>query len=316
MAIIFGRNTFIKAGEETTWGTPVSTTVSSRVLNVDLSRVQERSQSVSLSTGDAGYSQGFFDGLENTGGSIENLVYYEGSGIFFKAALGSVATTGAGPTYVHTYSPSLTLPSLSIEVQRGSGSREKFEGSKISTYSLSFEAGGEMTANMEIISETASARNSSPISPSYGTGRQVLHFEASTFSFNGTAYDLRSMTLTIDNKLERRNLLGSKLSAEPATNDIREVTLECTADIESASENTLYNESIDGNQANCEITFTNSDSDILEIKLFNSVILSYSDSIGTTGRIERTWTMQGYSDSSNPSVHLKVTNQQASAIAN
>lgn len=314
MAIIYGRNTFVQAGEESTWGIPVSTEVNTRVLSVDLARTQERNQSVSLSTGDAGYSQGFFDGNELTGGTIDTLVYYEGSGIYFKTALGSVATTGAGP-YVHTYEPSLTLPSLSLVFQRGSGNSEKFEGVKISSYSLSVEAGGEMTASMEVIGQTASARTAA-VTASFGTGRQVLHYEASVFSFNGTNYDLRSMTLTIDNKLERRNLLGSKLSAEPATNDIREVTLECTADIESASENTLYNEAISGTQDSCEITFTNSDGDIMEIKLFNAVILSYSDGISSTGRVERTWTMQGYSDSSNPSVHIKVTNQQASAIAN
>jgi len=315
MAIIFGRNTFIKAGEETTWGTAVATTVSSRVLSVDMQRTQERNQSVSLSTGGAGYSQGFFDGNEQTGGTIEGLVYYEGSGIYLKAALGSVATAGAGPEYEHTYTPSLTLPSLTLEFQRGSGSSEKFEGVKISSLTLSVEAGGEMTFSADVIGETASARTSA-VTASYGTGRQVLHFEASSFTFDSVNYDLRSMTLTIDNKLDRRFLLGSKLSAEPATNDIREVTLECTADIESASENDLYNSSISGTQGDCVITFSNTDSDFFQIKLFNSVILSYSDSIGTTGRIERTWTMQGYSSSVDSSVHIKITNQQASPIAN
>jgi len=315
MAIIYGRNSFIQMGEEVTWGTEVGPTVTSRIMSIDLQRTQERNASVSLSSGDAAFAQTFFDGNEQTGGSCEFLVYYENSGILLKAGLGAVATTGAGPAYVHTYTPTLNQPSLTMICQRGSGSSETFLGTKISSFTLSCEAGGEMTGSMDVICKTANTR-AGAVTPTYTSGRQVLHFEASTFSFNGTTYDLRSMTLTVDNKLDRRFLLGSKLSAESATNDIREVTLECTADIESASENTLYTESIDGDQANCEITFTNSDNDIFEIKLFNSVIMSYSDSVNSVGRIERTWTMQGYSDTSNPAVHVKITNEQSSAIAN
>ena len=315
MAVIFGRNAFVQVGEESTWGTGVATPVNTRVLSVDLSRSQERSQSASLSTGTAGYSQKFFDGFELTGGTLDTLCYYEGSGIYFKAALGSVATTGAGPTYVHTYTPTLDLPSLTCIFQRGSGSSEKFLGMKISSLSLSVEAGGEASLSMDVIGKTADARTGS-VTATFGAGRQVLHYEAGQLSWDSKNYDLRSMTLTVDNKLERRNLLGSKLTAEPATNDIREVTLEVTADVESATENDIYNSSISGTQEPCTITFTNTDSDIMEIKLFNAVILSYSDSISSVGRVERTWTLQGYSDASNPSVHIKITNQQSSAIAN
>ena len=316
MAVIQGRQTFVKVGKETTWGTAVSATVSSRVTSTALLRQQQRNQNTFLSTGDAGYSQGFYDGFEETGGSIEFPVYYEGSGIWIEAALGSSSTDSSGaPTYVHTYTPALAQPSLSIINQRGSGSSEKFYGMIVSTISITCEAGGEMMASVDLIGKSADARTGS-ISPSFGTGRQVLHFEAAQIDFNATNYDLRSMNLTIDNKTSRRNLLGSKLTAEPTTDDLREVTLQCVMDVESATENNLYNESLGGTQGTVTLSFTNSDSDIFKVQLYNAVILEYDDAINSIGRVERTVTFQGYSDSSNPSVKITITNQQNSAIAN
>ena len=87
-------------------------------------------------------------------------------------------------------------------------------------------------------------------------------------------------------------------------------------DVESATENNLYNESLGGTQGTVTLSFTNSDSDIFKVQLYNAVILEYDDAINSIGRVERTVTFQGYSDSSNPSVKITITNQQNSAIAN
>ena len=315
MAAVFGRNSFILLGEESTWGTPVSTTVTNRVISTALTRTQERSQTTFLSTGDAGYSRGTFDGFEIAGGTIEMPIYYENTGMILKAALGDVTNSGPGP-YTHVYEPALTLPSLTINNQRGSGQSEKFEGCIVSSMSLSIEAGGEMTASFEVIAQTAGARTSA-VTPTYNTtARQVLHFEADQLSFNGTNYDLRSLTLNVDNKVDRRNFLGSKLTAEPATVDIREVTLECSCDVDSASEATLYNEQIAGNSGTVAITFTNSDSDSFKIELFNAQLTAYDDAISTVGRLERSFSFQGFRSSSNPPVKITIVNQQTTGIAN
>ena len=316
MAAVFGRNSFILLGEESTWGTPVATGVTNRVISTALTRTQERSQTTFLSTGDAGYSRGTFDGFEIAGGTIEMPLYYENTGMILKAALGDVTDSGAGPSYTHVYEPALTLPSLTIANQRGSGQSEKFEGCIVSSMSLSIEAGGEMTASFEVIAQTAGARTSA-VTPTYNTtARQVLHFEAGQMSFNGNNYDLRSLTLNVDNKVDRRNFLGSKLTAEPATIDIREVTLECSCDVESTTASNIYNEQIAGVIGTVAITFTNSDADTFKIELFNAQLTAYDDAISTVGRLERTFSFQGFRSSSNPPVKITIVNQQSSGIAN
>ncbi len=298
-------------GEETTWGTPVATTVSNRIVSTTMQRSQERNQTTFLSTGSAAFSQGFFDGMELAGGTIDVPIYYEGSGMLLKAAIGDANSTGAGP-YNHSYTPLADLPSLTIEVMRGSSNVEIFEGCIVSSMTLSIEAGGEMTGSFDIIAQTAAAR-SGTVSPSFGDGRQVLHFEAGQLNFNAVNYSLRSLELTVDNKIDRRNLLGSKLTAQPLVTDIREVTLAVTLDLE---DNNLYNAQLAGTQGTPDITFTNSDGDQMRIKLYNAVITEYDDALNTVGRIERTLTFQGLSSPANPALEVIIANQDSSAIGN
>lgn len=311
MPVVLGRNSFIKLGEETTWGTPVATTVSNRIVSTTMQRSQERNQTTFLSTGSAAFSQGFFDGMELAGGTIDVPIYYEGSGMLLKAAIGNANSTGAGP-YNHSYTPLADLPSLTIEVMRGSSNAEIFEGCIVSSMTLSIEAGGEMTGSFDIIAQTAAAR-SGTVSPSFGDGRQVLHFEAGQLNFNAVNYSLRSLELTVDNKIDRRNLLGSKLTAQPLVTDIREVTLAVTLDLE---DNNLYNAQLAGTQGTPDITFTNSDGDQMRIKLYNAVITEYDDALNTVGRIERTLTFQGLSSPANPALEVIIVNQDASNIGN
>ena len=311
MPIVLGRNSFIRIGKETTWGSAVSTTVSNRIISTSLIRNQERSQTTFLSTSAAAFSQGFFDGMELAGGSLELPIYYEGSGMLLEAAIGSVAT-GSGPPYTHTYTPVSDLPSLTIEVMRGSSTMEKFTGCIISSMNLSVEAGGEMTASFDIIAETADAR-AGTVSAAFGDGRQVLHYESGALNFNSVNYSLRTLEFNLDNKIDRRNLLGSKITAEPVITDIREVTLTTTLDLD---DNNLYVAQTAGTQGNLNITFTNSDSDTFTLTVYNAVITTYDDAINTVGRIERTVTWQGLADSSNPAFKILIVNQDASGRGN
>ena len=247
MPLQFGRSAYIALGEESTYGTPVSTTgINNRVFSVSMSRKQERERTTHLSQSSAAFAVNTFDGFEIAGGTIELPLVYKGLGLLLKSAIGSVATTGSGP-YLHTFNPSATLPSMTINVQRGTGSSEKFEGCKVSTMTLSCEAGGEARASFEIIAETALSRTGALSAPSFGDGAQMFHFQASTLSYNSNTYKMRSMELTLDNKLERINYLGSKVTTEPQISDVREVTLTATMDLE---DNNLYDSQIAGTSAN------------------------------------------------------------------
>ena len=312
MPLQFGRSAYIALGEESTYGTPVSTTgINNRVFSVSMSRKQERERTTHLSQSSAAFAVNTFDGFEIAGGTIELPLVYKGLGLLLKSAIGSVATTGSGP-YLHTFNPSATLPSMTINVQRGTGSSEKFEGCKVSTMTLSCEAGGEARASFEIIAETALSRTGALSAPSFGDGAQMFHFQASTLSYNSNTYKMRSMELTLDNKLERINYLGSKVTTEPQISDVREVTLTATMDLE---DNNLYDSQIAGTSANVEITFT-SGADSFNILLRNAEIVDYDDAVNSFGRIERTVTFFGISSGANEALRIEMTNDNASAISN
>lgn len=313
MPLQFGRSAFIKYEQETTYGTAVTTTISNRVTSVSLSRSQERERTTHLSQSDAAFAVSTFDAFEQAGGSIEMPLFYKGMGQLFKAAIGgSPATTGAGP-YTHAFEPTTVLPSLTLEFQRGTGSVEKFEGVMVTSMTISCEAGAEATASFEVIAETASARTTA-ITPSFGDGAQVFHHQAGQMDFNGSSYTIRSFEFTVDNKLERVNNLGSKLTGQPQISDVREVTITATLDLE---DNDLYNAQLAGTQSDVTLTFT-SGSDSLTFLLRNAKITEYSDDVTSFGRVERTVTFYGLADLGAAETAFKLTmvNDAANATSN
>jgi hypothetical protein len=302
MALQFGRSAFIKYEEETTYGTAVTPTISNRVTSVSLSRSQERERTTHLSQSDAAFAVATFDAFEQAGGSIEMPLFYKGMGQLFKAAIGGTpATTGSGP-YTHAFEPTTVLPSLTMSFQRGTGSVETFEGVMVTSMTISCEAGAEASASFEVIAETASARTTA-ITPSFGDGAQVFHHQAGTLSYNSNTYTVRSFEFTIDNKLERVNNLGSKLTGQPQISDVREVTITATLDL---SDNNLYNSQLAGDQSDVSLTFT-AGADSMTFLLRNAKIVDYSDDVTSFGRVERTVTFFGLADVAVPETAFKFT---------
>jgi len=313
MAIEFGRQAYIKLGAETTWGVAAgSTPVDNRINSSSLSRSQERNRKTHLSSSGAAFQIDSYDGSEICGGSISMPMHFEGQGLLLQAALGSVATTGTGP-YTHTFTPTLTIPSLTIKNQRGSGTSEEFLGCKVASMNLSCEAGGELMGNFEFIAKTANNRAAALPAPGFGDGREVLHFEAGQLLFAGVNYDIRSFSLDLNNSQERRQNLGSKLTAEPQLNDVREVTLSIEADM---ADDVLYSVQLNGLTSDVTITFLNSDSDSFEIRLRDAYLREYSDDVNTFGVITRSMTFVGQGVSPNEALEIKIINQDASAVGN
>ena len=302
MALQFGRSAFIKYEQESTYGTAVTPTISNRVTSVSLGRSQERERTTHLSQSDAAFAVATFDAFEQAGGSIEMPLFYKGMGQLFKAAIGGTpVTTGSGP-YTHAFEPTTVLPSLTMSFQRGTGSVETFEGVMVTSMTISCEAGAEASASFEVIAETASARTTA-ITPSFGDGAQVFHHQAGTLSYNSNTYTVRSFEFTIDNKLERVNNLGSKLTGQPQISDVREVTITATLDL---SDNNLYNSQLAGDQSDVSLTFT-AGTDSMTFLLRNAKIIDYSDDVTSFGRIERTVSFMGLADVAVPETAFKFT---------
>jgi hypothetical protein len=255
-----------------------------------------------------------FDGFTIVEGTIEMPLYYKGQGLILELAFGTVTKTGSVAPFTHTFTPSITLPSATIGVQRGSGltnQYEKFVGVKVSSLSISAEAGGEMTASIDFIGKSANSRSTNQTS-SFGTGASILHFHAGTLSFGGNNYSVRTMNFTLSNNLERRNVLGSKLTAEQAVGDVRTATLEVTLDIENDN---LHAAFLAGTQSDALLEFT-SGTDQIAFTVTNSLITDFSDPISAFGRVEQTLTFTGLADSSNVGGKVTLKNNDATSIGN
>ena len=156
-----------------------------------------------------------------------------------------------------------------------------------------------------IISKTGNTRAAALPSPTFGDGREGLHFEAGQLLFNSVNYDIRSMNLNLQNSQERRDNLGSKLTAEPQLSDIREITLSIDADMDG---DVLYNAQLTGTISDVEITFTNSDSDSFEILVRSAYLREYNDDVNTFGVLTRSMVFVGQGVSPNEALEIKIIN--------
>lgn len=319
MAVIYGRNTFVKTGVEgsATWGQASGSmhTNTNRVISTTLERQQQRDGRTHLSTSNGATRMGFFDTFEETGGNLTIPLYWDGTGMYLKAAIGDSTTTPAGSDYVHEYKSNTTdFISFTCELQRGSDTTsgmEKFLGLKVASATINVEAGSEMTMSMELIGKTSDNRTSG-ITANYNTGvQQIYHYEAGGLTWNGNTYYVRSMEISIDNKLERRNLLGSKLTYEPDSTDFREITMTCELDLE---DNNLYNDMISGAESAAEIVFTKTgSSNTCGFRFQNAIITDYGDPISTVGRLTASVTFTALSTTTTEAFKVRLVNQNSSA---
>jgi hypothetical protein len=251
-----------------------------------------------------------FTASEEAGGSVTVLASFDSMGLLVKHALGAVATTGSDP-YVHAYTLSSTLGSLTVEEIRGNSTKsEVYEGMVVNSATFECSAGSEMTLALDFIGETASTRGSAG-SPTYGTGTTVLHHQAGTMSIAGNAYSLSSFSLTINNNIARRQFLGSKLTAEPLRSDFS--TVECSVTVDASDQ--LYTDLHADTAADATITFTKGALSI-EFVIQNAYIQSASDPISGAGVITQSVVLMGESDGTDEGLKISITNGSTSAVTN
>ncbi len=322
MAIQFGRNAFINVSSvaESTYGDGSGTfNVYNRIFSCSLQRTQTREQVTHLSTSDGAFSKAQFAVQTEVTGTIEMPLYYSGCGPWLRYALGTSSSSAGPAPFTHDYEANTTnLESFALKFQRGTGGMELFEGCMVSTMTISCAAGEEARLSCDIIGEDSQTRTTS-ITPSYGSGTQVLHNQSNASALRYTPsggaaenYTLRSFEFTLDNKLEDRRTLGSLLTSSPAVTDIREVMLSCVADLE---DEVIYNHQLDGTSGEILVQFT-SGTDEFVIRLYNAVVMEYSDEVNSVGRLERSFTFKGFADSSNEACKIQVVNDQSSAVSN
>ena len=320
MSVKFGRNAFVKVGEESTYGTAAASGYTDmRLISTSLQKTIERARKTHLDQGTVGFVRSTFDSFNVTGGNITGPLHYAGNGDILLAALGKVTTTGSSP-YVHLFEVQADLPSLTMTVTRGAASSgnpnlEEFKGCIISQLTIACAAGEEATFSAEVIAQDASARAGTAVAAAFpATALSVLHHQSSTMTWNSNPYTIRSFEIVVDNKIERRNNLGSQLTAEPNISDVREVRMNVTADLEDTQIYTDFITTPTAVDGNVVLTMTGTGNDVMVFTIYNAVLEEYSDAVTTFGRIERTMTFLGTVNGANEAISISMQNDNSGAI--
>tara|TARA_Y100000401_G_scaffold116630_1_gene122894 strand:- start:2190 stop:3143 length:954 start_codon:yes stop_codon:yes gene_type:complete len=317
MAVYLGRNSQIVVGEESTWGTAASLTNARPVSSGTLARqVSIVPRPDLLSDSGSAMRRGHYQSEESMTGSFEIAATYENVGMFLKHAMGTLATTGSGDPYTHTYTLAADLPTgLTMEFIRGtSGKSEKFEGCKLNNMTMSVSAGECMMMSFDVMGQTGQARATAS-SPSLGSAENLVHHHhAGQFTFNSVAYDLRSMTITVNNSLTNRQLLGSVLTHEPVRSDF--MSVECSFELEAAD--TLYAAMVANTQSDATITFTHPtvSNRSMAITLQNMYLTAADDGISDAGIVSISCTGVCESDGTDEGFKVVIQNGDSTGIGN
>ena len=318
MAILFGRGSFAKLAPEASYATTGSyKTNAIRIIDASLQTTQQRDGRSHLTTSDGAIRTGFFDTFIESGGSISVPVYFEGSTLLLKAMIGSIATTGGPTNFTHKLKSSTTdLDSFTLGLSRGSDANgyEVFSGCMVNSGTLSLSAGSEMVLSLDLIAQNSAARAAKPVPTYNATQKQIYHYEVTTdLTFNGVTYKVRSFEMTVENSLERRNVLGDKKTLSPDVTDYRSVTISVELDAET---NALYNAMLAGTESSVLLKVTETGgTNYMEIQLKNAIITDYSDPLSTVGRLSQSVTFTGLASSTTEALQVEIQNTLNAANA-
>jgi hypothetical protein len=324
MGIRTGIGTRLGIGEESTWGTEASRTVTARLMSTSL---QRRATFVPLphlvgSTGTSRVRAEKYQSGERTGGDIKIVACYEGNalGILLKHALGGLSDGGGGgPTYTHTFTIADVLPTgLSVELQRGmdgssASTAEEMYGCRVQSWALECAAGGAMEFAATLIGKTGQARATQSVPSLSSALYPILHAHAGQLAFNSNNYTIAKFKLSGSNKLGEIQELGSQYLSDPPVVDFADLMLEC--EVVSRSDQ-LYVEQLAGTQGDVTLTWTDSvNTKTLAMTMHNGVLEEDAEDISGPGEIRLRCRWRLFSASSESGLSLVITNGTSSGIA-
>lgn len=312
------RGTSFGIGAETTWGTPVARTHWFQVRpGASLNRMRQKEPRNILHEGASNNIRSHVVTKEEVSLSVEILVTFEGFGLLVLHALwGAFGTSGSGP-YTHVGKFGNTPPTggltceliRGMDVAAGQAYSDVLEGGRIAKIVFSIETGGLMVAKLEIIGQTSSRGNTGTASYTASRDAVIAHYRGGTLDWNSASYAIKSMSITIDNGLERVYQIGSLLTIDPVMTKNRSVMLEFSRIYRlNEFETGLHADT----QADAAITFTEG-ADTLTFEVHNAEILTVNAPLASVGVIIETVTMRGLSDGTDEGIEITFVNDQAVA---
>lgn len=311
-----GRGTLVGLGRETTHGTAVTPTAFHRVRRTNLHHKVAKVRRQDLRDTTRRAPTRHYDGMVDAGGDLEWNFGFEGQGLWWESVLGSSSTSGpVSGLYTHTYSVGSTIPSLTIEALQGTDpSANKavtFEGAKVDYIEWEMSPGGLMVCRAGVMAETG-ATEATPTTATFTTNDiDAPHHGTGTLSFNSATYTLTSFKARYTNNLSKRDVLGSKLSAEHAPGDI-----DCEFDVElEYASSALQTAHTAGTTSDAVIIITGSGSRTLTLTIHNAYVEAPDQPIGDVGIIKQKVKFKGQGTSTEGGFKAVVVNTQSSALA-
>lgn len=310
MAIKYGRGGYVSTGEESTWGTPVTRTREVQLASASLARTFTRPKVPHLQ-GRRNFRDVFTQSEDVSGDVVFNAIYANRvMSMLLKHAFGQVNTTGSGP-YTHTFTIATALPTgLTVEVGTNDDA-EVYAGCKVARLGLSVAPGALMSVSASLIGKTSGGKVSAtvptlPASPAY-----VSHAEAGALTWNSLTLKVRSFGFTLDNRLARRDNLGSAQTDEPVATDDVEVAWDLVVEID---DDDLYAAYLAGTQSDATVTFSGPSSQSMAFNLANARIDPHADPINSAGIRLATIRLLGADDGTDLGASVVLVNANSAAV--
>lgn len=319
MATLYlGRNSYMGVGEESTWGTAVSRTHWFRLVSSSVKRVVEkRPRGVLAEVSGSANRRGHYIASDNVEGSVEILAGYEGMGLLLKHILhGTPSTTGpSGAIYTHVYAlGAQEFNGLTVEIIKGTGYAEVFEGCVVTKAAIKIEAAGLMRVTLDLIGQTSGGETAAG-TPTLTTNElDVIHHQGGSLTFNSVSYTPRSVTWTVDNKYARRQLLGSKLTQRPARSDFLDVFADIELEYDSDT-TALFAALTADTQSDLALSFAGTGGRTFGLTVHNAYLETLDMPLNGVGVLPMSLRLRGESDGSDQGFRVSIQNEQATATA-
>lgn len=246
---------------ETTWGTAVTVDEWLPFVSEDVQRDENHTVSNAIRAGRfVMTSDQWNGGVIQIGGPVHLELHNKNIRTLLKAMFGT--ETGSSP---YTYTPAdNSNVGFTMQFGRpdigGTVNAFTYPGTKINSWEISAKVGEIVALTINVISKSETT-STVLAAPSYPSTMLPFKFSGASLTIAGSAVNtVREMSLAGDNKLSRRNFLGSQTTAEPYSTDLYAYTGTVATDFESL---TAYNRFVTGTEAALVMTFARGTSSIV-----------------------------------------------------
>ena len=310
MATGFGTNAWIGYGEESTYGTAVSTTKYAEIMEES---IQGKQSIIGIETLRSASKSQVTKSKLSVEGSVKMALGYEGYERLLKHALGKNTTTG--PTlsvYTHAIELDSNLPTgLTLVVNRDAsnlGAGTAFQSSGCQITKATFRQAPEQLLEAEFEFLGSGWANIAVPSPTFTTFQPIDWTQIVVCDLGGTTVKCKEFELTVENALSSdRYILGNRSRVGLGRSGSRTITAKLVTELENL---TLYNLYKNQTATNFSIEWSNAltGAALRRFRMDGNCYVQGDDpSVSDAGPIELTLNLEFFDTSSTPNSEFDIS---------